>query len=153
VGTFYCATCDGNGPEIDGAYVGRNKDTEDKNGNAALDTRLLYGIDICTTSEGAGHPRCTGGTGGNVTHYVWPEGCASRYDAGSLLPLPDANATDEVRRSILSTITNQGCPPIPASGALGSTTFTDNASDLYIIQGGDIKLGGFSLGLGMKFLF
>jgi outer membrane protein W len=154
VGEFHCPSCVGNGPETSGAYAGRNKDTEDKNGNGALDTYLLYGIDICTTPEGAGHPRCTSGTGGNITHYVWPEGCANAYDPGSHLPLPDENATDEVRRAILSTITNQGCPPVPAPGATpGTTTFTDNASDLYIIQGGDIRLGGFSLGLGMKFLF
>ena len=152
VGEFVCPTCVMNGPESSGAFAGRNRDTEDKNGNASLDTRLQYGIDICTTRDGFDHPRCTQGVT-EIAHYVWPSGCASQYDPASLLPLPEANASPEIRRAILSTITNQGCPPIPSTGSLGSTTSTDNASDLYIIQGGDIKLGGFSLGLGMKFLF
>ncbi len=151
VGEFYCPTCDGNGPETAGAYAGRNKDTEDKNGNTALDTNLLYGLDICTTPEGAGHPRCSSGVT-NIPHYVWPSGCPPRYDPSSLT-LPAPTDTPEIRARKLAIIDSPGCPPIPSSGTLGSTTSTDNASDLYIIQGGDIRLGGFSLGLGMKFNF
>jgi len=33
------------------------------------------------------------------------------------------------------------------------TTVNDNAADTYIIQGGKIRMGGFSLGVGFKFTF
>lgn len=117
-------------------------DTEDANGNGFLDRFLLYGIDICTTPQGAGNPRCTGPLPAQPS-YVWPEGCPQRPD--QLAPF--------------MTLTESGCPPFPPVDPETlqrpnvGTTVADNAADTFIVQGGKIRLGGFSLGVGFKFTF
>lgn len=152
---FYCPQCDSN----------EFTDTEDKNGNTFMDTFLLYGVDICTfqdgivLEDGSGRTirgdqepyadkcrvRMEDGTNPvvltNSMYNLWPEGCASNQGQISL----DFGNLD-VR-------TNEGCPTFPSRGSVTSTTGNDNAGDVFIIQGGNIRLGGFSLGLGFKFLF
>jgi opacity protein-like surface antigen len=146
---IFCPECAGNGLP----------DTEDKNGNTFMDTFLLYGVDICTFGTegvvlddgtrvtGVDNPKCRTANGNlnlnDLKNYVWPQGCAAT--AGQVTN----NFQD------LSVKANEGCPAFPAPGMQlpRSTTATDNAADVYIIQGGKIKLGGFSLGFGFKFLF
>ena len=124
-------------------------DTEDANGNGYLDRYLMYGIDICTTTSAGTNPRCgCGGAGqppcplnNNNINYIWPEGCPQRPD--QLGPFQQ--------------LTETGCPPFPRNSdgnfaSLGATS-RDNASDTYIIQGGRIRMGGFALGVGVKFSF
>ena len=151
--TIYCDGCDQNG------FL----ETEDKNGNTFMDTYLLYGIDICTFGgegfdlDGDGqvdttatdNPKCyiknpDGSMTPNISmnrNHVWPAGCA-RSQAQVSLDFQNLN-----------TKANVGCPPITGTPSVISTTGTDDASDVYIVQGGNIKLGGFSLGFGFKFLF
>ncbi|MBI1950769.1 MAG: hypothetical protein HYS34_05315, partial [Acidobacteria bacterium] len=123
-------------------------DTEDANGNGFLDRFLLFGVDICTTPQGVGHPRCLEDGFNNLTYnFVWPEGCSQ--DPATLGPF--------------SQLTETGCPPFPpvsvdpVSGAVTrphvQTTANDNAADTFIVQGGKIRMGGFSLGVGFKFTF
>jgi hypothetical protein len=119
-------------------------DTEDANGNGYLDRFLLYGVDICTTPQAAGNQRCLDDGVQNTNYnYVWPEGCSQ--DPATLGSFPQLKET--------------GCPPFPAADpATGQrphvqTTVNDNAADTYIIQGGKIRMGGFSLGVGFKFTF
>ena len=138
-------------------------DTEDANGNGFLDRFLVFGVDICTTPQGMGHPRCIEDDNpSNPLPYsgfnmVWPEGCPR--DPQTLGPF--------------QSLTESGCPPflpprmrtnggVPVLDSHGhpiydranvQTTVNDNAADTYIIQGGKIRLGGFSLGLGFKFTF
>jgi outer membrane protein W len=133
-------------------------DTEDANGNGFLDRYLVFGVDICTTPQGVGHPRCIEDQFNDTRfNFVWPEGCSR--DPQTLGPF------EALRES--------GCPPflparqrtvggVPVRDSQGNiiydrgnvqTTVNDNAADTYIIQGGKIRLGGFSLGLGFKFTF
>jgi outer membrane protein W len=139
-------------------------DTEDANGNGYLDRFLVYGIDICTTPQGVGHPRCIEDDNDPVNpmtfdrfNFIWPEGCSR--DPQTLGPF--------------TSLTESGCPPfLPATLRLNNgepvldsrgnpiydrpnvqTTVNDNAADTYIIQGGKIRMGGFSLGVGFKFTF
>lgn len=119
-------------------------DTEDANGNGYLDRFLLYGVDICTTPQAAGNQRCLDDRVQNTNYnYVWPEGCSQ----------------DPATLGSFSQLTESGCPPFPAADpATGQrphvqTTVNDNAPDTYIIQGGKIRMGGFSLGVGFKFTF
>ena len=135
-------------------------DTEDANGNGYLDRYLVFGVDICTTPQGVGHPRCIeDNVNDNRRNFVWPEGCSR--DPQTLGPF--------------QALTETGCPPFlvarqrfladgvtPARDSQGrpiydrgsvQTTVNDNAADTYIIQGGKIRMGGFSLGLGFKFTF
>jgi hypothetical protein len=120
-------------------------DTEDANGNGTFDRYLLYGYDLCTTQAGAGNPRCASVTwtpGSTPEQSIWPGGCAQSVDT-------TANA-DSVHEN--------GCPAFPVQQpgqdavTLG-TTAADNPTDVYLIQGGAIKLGGFALGVGFKFTF
>jgi opacity protein-like surface antigen len=146
---LFCPECVGNG----------RLETEDRNGNTFMDTFLLYGVDICTFGEagivlddgtrvsGVNNPKCRTADGklnlNNLQHHVWPQGCAPTAAQVS------NNFTD------LSVKANEGCPAFPDSSMQTprSTTQVDNAADVWIIQGGKIKLGGFSLGFGFKFLF
>jgi len=123
-------------------------DTEDANANGFLDRFLVYGIDICTTPQGNGNIRCQQDHRppvSDMSHvtYIFPEGCPQ---------IPEHLAPFETR-------TENGCPPLmpadPTSGARPTVqgTGVDNAADTYIIQGGRIRMGGFSLGVGFKFSF
>lgn len=153
--TIFCPECMRNGIP----------DTEDRNGNLFMDTHLLYGVDICTfgSTEFIGldgkvkradmNPKCFGDANGNgrldpgedskITNtqfHVWPQDCA---------PTPAQVSLDFKNLDVKA---NVGCPAFPDS-APTATTESDNAADVFIVQGGRIKLGGFSLGLGFKFLF
>jgi hypothetical protein len=148
-----CPNCSHNfdpGPDLrPGTLDDRGFDTEDANGNGFLDRFLLFGVDICTTPQGVGHPRCRIEDKFNDLsyHFVWPEGCSQ--EPATLGPF--------------SQLTETGCPAFPEgtvdpiSGQLVrphvQTTVNDNAADTYIIQGGKIRMGGFSLGVGFKFTF
>jgi hypothetical protein len=139
-------------------------DTEDTNGNGYLDRFLVFGVDICTTPQGVGHPRCIEDQFNDTRYsFVWPELCSR--DPQTLGPF--------------TSLTESGCPPflparqrfngvdqngnpIPVRDSNGNlvfdrgsvqTTVNDNAADTFIIQGGKIRLGGFSLGMGFKFTF
>ncbi len=126
------------------ACVNGKLDTEDANGNGTFDRYLLYGYDVCTTQAGAGNPLCNGVTWTPDTpvHSVWPGGCAQSPD-----PTANANSVHE-----------NGCPafPVQSGGGTPSTlgsTAVDDPPDVYLIQGGAVKLGGFALGIGFKFTF
>jgi len=128
------------------ACVNGRLDTEDANGNGTFDRYLLYGYDVCTTQAGAGNPRCNGvaWTPETAVQYIWP--------GGGCPQAVDTSANDK-------SVFENGCPAIPAQKTPGSsnatlgTTDVDNPTDVYIIQGGAIKLGGFALGVGFKFTF
>ena len=123
-------------------------DSEDANGNGYLDRFLLFGVDICTTPQGVGHPRCLEDGFNSLSYnFVWPDGCSQ----------------DPITLGPFKQLTESGCPPFPpatvdpVSGAVTrphvQTTVNDNAADTYIVQGGKIRMGGFSLGVGFKFTF
>jgi opacity protein-like surface antigen len=132
VGTFICEDCIGNG----GPYP----DSEDRNDNQILDRFLKYGEDLCSRPEAAGNPICSDPARRSaVPRYVWPAGCPT---SSLQTAVGDRRGKDE------------GCPPIPAAGSgLSQTSGGDDESDVYLIQGGRIRLGGFSLGVGFKFTF
>ena len=141
--TFFCAACVGNGGNNTYFDSGGNTnreplqrpDSEDKNYNGYMDRYLQYGIDICSTPDGKGNPGCAGISPSATPAYVWPGNCAT----------------------IIPGIGNkvaEGCPPPqPFTSASPKTTAIDDTADIYIIQGGRIHLGGFALGVGMKFTF
>lgn len=111
--------------------------TEDLNQNGYLDRYLSYGLDFCTVPANRSLPACVGSGAGSEIAYVWPDGCGTS----------PSNATGSSRLA-------EGCPPIPAAGsATYTSTGGDNATDIYLIQGGKINLGGFSIGMGVKFTF
>ena len=147
-----CPNCRHNfapGPDlVPGTLDDLGFDTEDANGNGFLDRFLLFGVDICTTPQGVGHPRCIEDKFNDLSyHFVWPEGTPAApcsQDPKTLGPF--------------SQLTETGCPAFPAADPTGQrphvqTTVNDNASDTYIVQGGKIRMGGFSLGVGFKFTF
>jgi len=108
---------------------------EDKNYNGYMDRYLSYAIDICSTPDGKGNPGCAGVTPSTTPAYVWPGGCAT------IIPG-------------LGSKVAEGCPPPqPFASTSPKTSDIDNTADIYIIQGGRIHLGGFGLGVGMKFSF
>ena len=125
--------------------------TEDTNGNGYLDRYLVYGVDICSTDQRGTDPRCSvTGRSSPTVRYVWPEGCSQ--SPATLAPF--------------ATLTENGCPPFlkptASTGPNGQPiltypsvagTGTDNSADTYIVQGGKIRMGGFALGLGIKFTF
>jgi hypothetical protein len=47
----------------------------------------------------------------------------------------------------------EGCPTPPPPGNFVPNSGVDNLVDRYVVQGGSIRLGGFSIGFGMKFTF
>jgi opacity protein-like surface antigen len=131
----FCAGCRGNG----------RLETEDRNGNTFMDTYLLYGLDSCTTDDWRSNPKCTARTS-QTPSYVYPEGCAQTLARTQIDPVN------------LKALVNVGCPgfgnPSPGQPAETSTlTSADNVGDVYLLQGGSIRLGGFSLGVGVKFTF
>jgi outer membrane protein W len=130
LGSFTCVGCDGNGV----------LDTEDLNDNLISDRFLYYGIDICSTAEGVGSQFCSSSRlvpGISPVQYVFPGG-----------PLTACK-----QAAVGSSRTDEGCPIVPTGGGGLSTAARDNTNDTYLIQGGKIKLGGFSLGVGFKFTF
>jgi outer membrane protein W len=154
---IFCPECFHNG----------SLETEDRNANTFMDTHLLYGIDICTFRG-----QSFVGIDGTVRTPETTLKCFSdangngRWDTGEdslisntenfLLPSGCARIADQVTLDFgnLNVKSNVGCPPIVAgSQPVNSSTGTDDAFDVYIVQGGNIKLGGFSLGFGFKFLF
>lgn len=139
--TFQCAACVGNGPS--NPYTTSNNETaplqkpdsEDKNYNGYMDRFLYYALDLCSTPQGVGNPACVGVNPVSQTTYVWPENCPT------IIPG--------------STKAAEGCPPPQDLNAKPAVTSSgvDSTADIYIIQGGRIHLGGFALGVGLKFTF
>jgi outer membrane protein W len=111
-------------------------DTEDLNGNRIMDRFVYYGVDVCS-GPNPDKTVCTPNdiVSPNARLYVPPgEGCTQTLPPpGSYLP--------------------EGCP-IPRSQLTSTaSTGSDNPVDKYLIQGGVIRLGGFSFGVGVKFSF
>ncbi len=122
IGSFFCPSCKNNGG---------GPDSEDRNSNLFLDRFLFYGLDLCSTQQGAGNPLCAAG-GPSGDHYVWPQGCSQ--------------STSDLIGNL-----QEGCP-VPRSTSVTNSGI-DDLQDEYTVQGGTIKLGGFSIGFGMKFTF
>ncbi|HEV8699775.1 MAG TPA: hypothetical protein VGV60_00720 [Candidatus Polarisedimenticolia bacterium] len=144
-------------------------DTEDTNGNGYLDRFLVYGIDICSTPQGVGNPRCIEDDHPSdpLTYdrfnFVWPEGCSqSPQTLGPFETLTESGCPPFLQARLRCNGTDANGDCIPARDTHGNliydrnnvqTTVNDNAADTYIIQGGKIRMGGFSLGVGFKFTF
>jgi opacity protein-like surface antigen len=127
VGEFECAAC-----ADDGQLA-----TEDRNDNQILDRFLLYGVDLCSRPQSAGNPICARiTTPPTEERYTWPGGCPVTSDI-----MGDHKGFDE------------GCPPVPPGTTVTGKSSNDDTSDVYLIQGGRIRLGGFSMGVGFKFTF
>jgi outer membrane protein W len=113
-------------------------DTEDLNGNRIMDRFVYYGVDVCS-GPNPDRSLCTPNdiVSPNARLYLPPgEGCT-------------ANLPDPTQGNFLP----EGCPiPHSALSSVG-TTGSDNPVDKYLIQGGQIRLGGFSFGVGVKFTF
>ena len=146
LGEIFCSECVGNGTDANGNIVGSgveeypgltniylNTDTEDVNFSRSMDRFLNYGIDICTTPQGVGHPACDKSFLGPATpdRFMLPAGCPT------IAPAIDARIPE-------------GCPT-PTAGP--STNLVDNATDNFLVQGGGIRFDGFSLGVGIKLTF
>jgi hypothetical protein len=138
--TFYCPECKGNGgnPLPSMPTISTNPDTEDVNFNAKLDRFLLFGRDVCTDAALVDQfPECqlrTPVESTNVTKYVYPAGCSES--------IPSAGGTAKGP---------EGCPP--PLGISAGKTGVDDVADIFIVQGGSLRMGGFSLGLGFKLTF
>jgi outer membrane protein W len=133
---IFCAACAGSGPGP--LYPGQigiflNSDTEDVNFSRSLDRFLNYGIDICTIDQGVGNPACDKSflTPMTADRFVLPAGCPT------IPPAIDARVPE-------------GCPT-PISGP--SSSGLDDTSDRFLVQGGEIRFDGFSLGVGIKLTF
>jgi hypothetical protein len=123
-------------------------DTEDANNNRYLDRFFSWGVDVCSLPDAATNPICAPADIRALPQYVWPGGCSLTL-SDPTTPNPEA----------------EGCPRPPGIprflGAGGnpwaapnvSQTPADDVSDVHVIQGGEVKLGGFSLGVGFKFTF
>jgi len=108
-------------------------DTEDFNNNRIMDRYLLWAVDVCTQPGGASNPICgPADTAPLSVQYLWPEGCSTNMPA-------------------YPSVVGEGCPRPP--GIEITNSGADDQSDIYLIQGGKISLGGFSLGVGVKFTF
>jgi opacity protein-like surface antigen len=110
-----------------------NTDSEDVNFSRSMDRFLNYGIDICTTPQGVGHPACSTALVDQsfADQYVLPVGCPTSI-------------------SLITDLVPEGCPA-PITGV--SSSLVDNESDNYTLQGGEIRYDGFSLGVGIKLTF
>jgi len=116
-----------------------NFNTEDLNGNRILDRFLFYGVDICS-GIGSGQtadPICTPNDIIPAQQFVWPGNGCNTFQ-------PDA---------VQGNFFPEGCPPVPTQSSDVSLAGSDDPADSYLIQGGEIRLGGFSLGVGFKFTF
>ena len=112
-------------------------ETEDINGNRILDRFLYYGVDVCTLPGAESNPVCKPTDIESSVHYVWP--------GGGCTP----NFQDPTQGQYFK----EGCPPSSSTSSTISLTGSDDSNDTYIIQGGEIKLGGFSIGVGFKITF
>lgn len=141
VGMINCPECAGNAQDLNNDFdfndPGEGFDTEDRNGNRILDRFLYYGVDVCSLPGAASNPICGPNDIVQTPQYVWPgEGCNTiqpQATSGNFFP--------------------EGCPTVPLTNSDVSLAGSDDPSDTYIIQGGEIRLGGFSLGVGFKFTF
>jgi hypothetical protein len=139
-------------------------DTEDANGNGYLDRYLVYGLDVCSTPQGIGNARCSGTSVPSTPRYLWPEECPmapanlgpfqAAKESGCppfLIPhnAPDPNDPNNPDKCQIDNSTGKCLLIYPSFQG----TAADNASDTYIIQGGRIRMGGFGLGVGVKFTF
>src|SRR4029453_3632413 len=107
--------------------------TEDANTNRYIDRFLLWGGDTCSPLAGGGvDPSCPADKVLSSPQYVWPGGC-NLVRGAATTPI---NSTE-------------GCPAF-ANGQNVSLTPADDVNDTHLIQGGDIKMGGFTLGVGFK---
>jgi opacity protein-like surface antigen len=131
-----CASCQANNTLLNIACGSPNSacDSEDANGNGFLDRYKLYGVDVCSLPTAPSNPTCTPNDFRATTQYVWPGGCAT-------------SSTGSGAR------VQEGCPPVPAQAIQTSTSSQDDNTNIYLIQGGQIHLGAFSLGVGFKFTF
>jgi hypothetical protein len=91
-------------------------------------------VDVCSLPTAPSNPTCTPNDFRATTQYVWPGGCAT-------------SSTGSGAR------VQEGCPPVPAQAIQTSTSSQDDNTNIYLIQGGQIHLGAFSLGVGFKFTF
>jgi len=130
-----CAACQANN-DVQNVRCGTADsacDSEDANGNGFMDRYKLYAIDVCSRPDAASNPACKPGDFRPTPQYVWPGGCAT-------------SSTGSGRVA-------EGCPPIPAQAIQTATSSQDDNTNIYLIQGGQIHLGAFSLGVGFKFTF
>jgi opacity protein-like surface antigen len=136
-----CPTCHTNDTRINITCGTANSacDTEDANGNGFMDRYKLYAVDVCSLPNAASNPTCKPADFRATTQYLWPGGCATSW-AGPPNRLPTGLATE-------------GCPPVPSQAIQTSTSQQDDNTNIYLIQGGQIHLGAFSLGVGFKFTF
>lgn len=134
VGVIDCTSTPATCPWNNGEFL----DSEDQNLNGYMDRYLSWGVDICSLPGSQSNPACAGLQPAVEPRYVWPAGCGTN--------LSQATGSNRL---------GEGCPPVPPTGASNTFTSTggDNESDIYLIQGGKINLGGFSLGMGVKFTF
>jgi opacity protein-like surface antigen len=107
-------------------------DSEDLNGNGMMDRFRLYGVDVCSLPNSTTNPVCGPLDFKPTTQYVWPGGCATTTS---------------------STRLPEGCPAVPVRTIATSTSSQDDLTNVYLVQGGQIHLGAFSLGVGFKFTF
>lgn len=138
---FYCPDCDGNGGgKHPSSPIRLHIDTEDSNFNSMMDRFIRFGIDACTdpnlapTLEGCLDrlpPEST-----IIQKFVYPEGCS-----GSIPSVANISGRN----------TAEGCPPQQNIDA--RNTGVDDTADVFIIQGGDIRFGGFGITLGFKITF
>ena len=134
------AACPWRQLDANGNPTGVVLDTEDANNNRYIDRFLLWGHDVCSPIDAAStppspSPLCPANVIRPTPQYVWPGGCGL---------VPDAPETPRAEP--------EGCPG-PPGGQNVSLTPSDDVFDSHLIQGGEIKLGGFSLGVGFKFTF
>jgi outer membrane protein W len=113
-------------------------DTEDINGNRILDRFLYYGVDVCTLPGAETNPVCRPtDIDLSSVHFVWPGN----------------NCTPNTKDPVQGQYHFEGCPPSNSDSTTVSSAGSDDSHDTYLVQGGDIKLGGFSIGLGFKITF
>ena len=131
-----CAACQANNTQtnVTCGSPGSACDSEDINGNGFMDRYKLYGVDVCSLPNASSNPTCTPADFRATTQYVWPGGCATSLTGTRTLVL-------------------EGCPPIPTQSIQTATSTQDDNTNIYLIQGGQIHLGAFSLGVGFKFTF
>ena len=129
-----CAQCATNDTRINIKCGTSNSacDTEDMNENGMMDRFKVYGVDVCSLPNSSTNPVCTPNDFRPHIQYVWPGGCPITLQPG------DRPA--------------EGCPP-PSPNQTFTTSGQDDVTNIYLIQGGQIHLGAFSLGVGFKFTF
>lgn len=123
-------------------------DTEDANNNRYADRFYSWGVDVCSLPDAATNPLCAPADIRPLPQYVWPGGCALTLGEPET---PNAEAEGCPRPPGIPKFLQQGGNPYAAPTL--SQVPADDVSDTHVIQGGEIKLGGFSLGVGFKFTF